>query len=163
MNVDKSKIKIHQVDKNEIDAMVQHRINYLIELQGERDEKYKNQLKKELSRFFFKSIAEGSFIAIVAKIEDQVIGYGGMIIKQIPGDLNKSSYLEGEILNMYTIPVARRQGVGSLILKQLLQIAEKKGISKVALHTSKDSEKIYRSFGFSKPDYPFLERLIDHS
>ena len=85
-----------------------------------------------------------------------------MIIKQIPGDFNKSSCLEGEILNMYTIPMARRQGVASLILKQLLQIAEEKGISKVALHTSKDSEKLYRRFGFSKPDYPFLERLIDH-
>ena len=162
MNVDKSKIKIHRIDKNDIDTMIQHRINYLIELQGERAEKYKNRLKKELSRFFFKSIAEGSFIAIAAKIEDQVIGYGGMIIKQIPGDFNKFSYLEGEILNMYTIPIARRQGVASLILKQLLQIAEEKGISKVALHTSKDSEKLYRSFGFSKPDYPFLDRLIDH-
>ncbi|MBC8180245.1 GNAT family N-acetyltransferase [candidate division KSB1 bacterium] len=160
MNVDKSKIKIHRVNKNEIDTMAQHRINYLTELQGEREKKYKNQLRKELSGFFFKSISEGSFIAIVAKIEDQVIGYGGMIIKQIPGDFNKSFYLECEILNMYTIPEARRQGVASLVLKQLLQIAKEKGISKVALHTSKDGEKLYRSFGFSNPEYPFLELLI---
>ena len=52
MNVDKSKIKIHRIDKNDIDTMIQHRINYLIELQGERAEKYKNRLKNELSRFF---------------------------------------------------------------------------------------------------------------
>lgn len=141
--------------------MAQHRIYYLTELQGERDEQYKNQLKKELSGYFLKSIADGSFIAIVAKIEDRAISYGGMIIKQIPGDFNKSSYREGEILNMYTIPEARRQGVAALILKQLLHIAKEKGISKVSLHTSKDGEKLYRSFGFSKPEYPFLELLID--
>ena len=83
MYVDKSKLKIHKVVKNEINTMVQHRINYLIELQGPRDEKYKNQLKKELTSFFSKSIAEGSFIAMVAKIENRIIGYGGMIIKQM--------------------------------------------------------------------------------
>lgn len=160
MNVDKSKIKIHPVGINEIDTMVQHRIHYLTELQGERDEKYKNQLKKELSGYFSKSIAEGSFMAIVAKIEEQVVGYGGMIIKQIPGDFNQASYLEGEILNMFTIPEARRQGVAALILKKLLQIAREKGISKVALHTSKDGEQLYCRFGFSNPEYPYLELLI---
>lgn len=159
MSVDKSKLEIHTVDKNDIDTMVQHRINYLTELQGEKDEEYKIRLKKELSGYFLKSIAAGSFIAIVAKVEGKAISYGGMIIKQIPGDFNKSSYLEGEILNMYTIPNARRQGVASLILRQLLQIAQEKGISKVALHTSKEGEELYRSFGFSTPEYPFLELL----
>ena len=101
-------------------------------------------------------------IAIVAKIEEQAISYGGMIIKQVPGDFNKSSYLEGEILNMYTIPEARRQGVASQILKELLHIAKEKGLSKVSLHTSKDGEQLYRSFGFSEPEYPFLELLIDY-
>jgi ribosomal protein S18 acetylase RimI-like enzyme len=160
MTVDLSKVKIYPVDKNEIETLVQHRIQYLTELQGERDAPYKNRLKNELAGFFTKAIAEGHFIAIVAKIDDLAISYGGMILKQIPGDFNQAAYLEGEILNMYTLPEARRQGVASLILTELLRIAGEKGISKVALHTSKDGEKLYRSFGFREPVYPYLELLI---
>jgi len=162
MKIEISNVTIHRVDDSEINAMVQHRIQYLTELQGERDERYKNKLKNDLKEFFRQAIADGSFVAIVAKIADQPISYGGMIIKHIPGDFNQSFYIEGEILNMYTIPEARRQGVASLILKQLLQIAREKGMSKVALHTSKDGERLYRSFGFARPEYPFLELRIDY-
>lgn len=162
MQIEKEKLTIHLVDNSEIEAMVQHRLQYLTELQGERDELYKIKLKNELIGFFRQAIAAGSFVAIVAKIENQPISYGGMIIKRIPGDFNQSAYIEGEILNMYTIPEARRQGVASIILKQLLRIAREKGMSKVALHTSKDGERLYRSFGFANPEYPFLELRIDY-
>jgi GNAT superfamily N-acetyltransferase len=84
-----------------------------------------------------------------------------MVIKEIPGDSGKSSYLEGDILNMYTVPEARRQGVSSMILEQLLAEAKLMGISKVALHTSKDGEILYRKFGFSEPVYPYLELVLN--
>ena len=84
-----------------------------------------------------------------------------MVIKEIPGDFTKSSYLEGDILNMYTVPEARRLGISSMILEKLLAEAKTMGISKVALHTSKDGEKMYRNFGFSEPVYPYLELVIN--
>ncbi|NJO70356.1 MAG: GNAT family N-acetyltransferase [Bacteroidetes bacterium] len=83
-----------------------------------------------------------------------------MVIKKIPGDFNKASYLEGDILNMYTIPGLRRKGISSLILTELLKEARNMGISKVALHTSNDGEKMYRNFGFTDPVYPVLELVI---
>jgi len=110
--------------------------------------------------FFQKSMANGSFMALVAEFEGKAVAYGGMVIREIPGDFNRSSYLEGDILNMYTIPTARRKGISTLILKQLLGNAKLMGVTKVALHTSKDGEKLYRSVGFSEPVYPYLELPI---
>ena len=80
-----------------------------------------------------------------------------MVIKKIPGDFNKSVYLEGDILNMYTLPFARNRGVSSLILKRLIKEASERGISKISLHTTKAGEKVYRKFGFDNPVYPVLE------
>jgi N-acetylglutamate synthase-like GNAT family acetyltransferase len=52
-------------------------------------------------------------------------------------------------------------GVGALILEHLLSEARTMGMSKVALHTSKDGEKLYRNYGFSEPvAYPFLELIL---
>ncbi|MEN8117915.1 MAG: GNAT family N-acetyltransferase [Bacteroidota bacterium] len=161
MKIDLSEIKIRRVEEQDIETMVLYRLDYLAELQGERDENYKLKVKKELTEYFIKMISEGSYKAVVAQSGIHPLSYGGLIVKRIPGDFNKTSYLEGEIMNMYTIPEARRKGISSLILKALLQIAKESGMSKVALHTSKDGEKLYRKFGFSEPAYPFLEVLID--
>jgi GNAT superfamily N-acetyltransferase len=161
MKIDKSKVKIHRIGVNEISVLVEYRLAYLAELQGEQDETYKNQLQRDLELYFRKSLEEGRFVAFYAETEGKILSFGGMIIKEIPGDSNKSVYLEGDILNMYTIPDARRQGISAMILEQLLNEAKAMGISKVALHTSKDGEILYRKFGFSEPVYPYLELVLN--
>jgi len=157
MNIEIKKVKIRQVEPGDIPSMIQHRIDYLTEMQGKRDDVFIQQLKTEMTGFFKKSILNGSFIALVAELDDVAIAYGGLVLREIPGDFNRSCYLEGDILNMYTIPSARRHGISTLILKQLIINAKTMGVTKLALHTSKDGEKLYRSIGFSEPLFPYLE------
>lgn len=160
MTIDLAKINIRKVEATDIETMTAYRIAYLTELQGERSDEYKMTLRKELLTFFKITIEKGSFFALLAECEGEILAFGGMVIKQIPGDFNQSSYIEGDILNMYTIPSARRKGISSLILTQLLKEALNMGISKVALHTSKDGEQLYRKFGFNDSGYPYLELVL---
>lgn len=160
MDIDLSRLVVKKVEEADISIMTEHRIDYLSQLQGERSTEYKLTLKKELEEYFRKSMHDGSFFALMAVYEEEALAFGGMVIKKIPGDFNRDSYLEGDILNMYTIPEARRKGISSLILKGLLNEAKRMGITKVALHTSKDGEKLYRKFGFEEPVYPVLEMVI---
>ncbi|MBN1822142.1 MAG: GNAT family N-acetyltransferase [Prolixibacteraceae bacterium] len=159
MPTDYRKIKIRRLTKNDIPILVNYRLVYLKELQAKIDPPTE-ALRTELEKYFTKAIAENRFIAFIAESEGKALGFGGMVIKEIPGDFVKSSYLEGDILNMFTVPEARRKGVSSLILDRLIKEAKKMGISKVALHTSKDGEKLYRNFGFSEPRFPYLELVI---
>jgi GNAT superfamily N-acetyltransferase len=161
MNIDKSKLKIHKIGVEEIPLLVEYRLAYLAELQGYQNEDLNSILKTDLEIYFRKSIKEGRFFAIYAELEGKILSFGGMVVKEIPGDSRKSSYIEGDILNMYTVPEARRQGVSSMILEQLMAEAKLIGISKVALHTSKDGEILYRKFGFSEPVYPYLELVLN--
>lgn len=157
MNIEISKVSIRKVEEADIAAMISHRIDYLTEMQGERKPAFVEELRNEMSAYFHKSLANGSFIALVAEYDGNIVAYGGLVLREIPGDFNRSTYLEGDILNMYTIPKARRMGISTLILNQLLTEAKSLGVTKLALHTSKDGEKLYRSFGFNKPVYPYLE------
>lgn len=160
MDIDLSRIIIRKVEPEDISIMTDYRLVYLTELQGERSEDYRRALKEELENYFIKSMDKGSFFAVLAEYENQILSFGGMVIKNIPGDFNKASYMEGDILNMYTIPEARRKGISSMILEELLDNAKEMGLSKVSLHTSKDGEQLYRKFGFKDPVYPVLEILI---
>jgi len=129
-------------------------------MQGEQSEEYQLKLQKELTDYFTQALAENRFFAYLAELKGEILSFGGMVIKKIPGDFNQSSYLEGDILNMFTVPFARRKGISAMILQQLINEARNRGISKVSLHTSKDGEKLYRKFGFSEPVYPVLELCL---
>jgi GNAT superfamily N-acetyltransferase len=153
-------ITVRRVEQADIPMMIDARIDYLTGMQGERDEAYKAELCKNLLDYFPAAIREKRFFALLAELHGKKVSYGGMILKEIPGDFNASSYLEGEILNMYTPPEYRRRGYSSLILENLLKEAKQMGISKVALHCSKDGEPLYRKYGFLDPAYPYLELLI---
>jgi len=160
MQIDLSRINIREIGSNEVELLTTYRMAYLTEMQGERDEEYQQKLKSELNQYFSDALAEKRFFAFLAELNGEILSFGAMVLKKIPGDFNQSSYLEGDILNMYSLPFARRKGISALILQQLLNEAMKRGVSKVSLHTSKDGEKLYRKFGFSDPVYPVLELCL---
>lgn len=160
MQIDVSKIQIREIGPNEVELLTTYRMAYLTELQGEQSKEYQQKLQDELNHYFREAMAENRFFAYLAELKGEALGFGAMVIKKIPGDFNQPFYLEGDILNMYTVPFARRKGISALILQQLLNEAHYRGISKVALHTTKSGEKLYRKFGFSDPIYPVLELCL---
>lgn len=153
-------MKIRRVEQSDIEVMVRHRIRYLIEMLGTKETHDPQKTEVEMKLYFEKKIAEDSIIALVATQNDVPVSYGALVIKQIPGDLDQSTYYEADILNMYTIPEERKKGISSLILSNLIDEARKMGISKLSLHTTKDGERIYRSAGFTEPLYTYLEMII---
>jgi GNAT superfamily N-acetyltransferase len=160
IKIDVSKIKIRQIGTDEVDVLTHYRMAYLEEMQGEKDANYRDLLLAELSDYFDKAINENRFFAFLAEQDGQPLSFGAMVLKKIPGDFNQPIYLEGDILNMYTVPYARRKGISGMILQELLNEALRRGVSKVSLHTTKDGEKLYRKFGFSEPVFPVLELCL---
>lgn len=153
-------MKISLIGKDQVELLTRYRMAYLTELQGERPAEYQQKLSEELNRFFKEAMDDDRFFAFMAELDGEIVSFGGMVIKKIPGDFNQSMYLEGDILNMYTIPAARRKGISAQILEQLIAEAKRRGISKISLHTTKDGEKLYRKFGFEEPHYPVLELIV---
>jgi GNAT superfamily N-acetyltransferase len=160
MNIEIAALKIRKIELTEVPMLVDYRLKYLAELQGEQAIKNIDSIRAGLEYYFRKAITESGFLAFVAEFDGVVVGFGGMVVKEIPGDFSSATYREGDILNMYTIPEARRKGISQFILNALLKEAATLGISKVALHTSIDGENLYRKNGFTEPVYPYLELVI---
>ncbi|MDP3398428.1 MAG: GNAT family N-acetyltransferase [Bacteroidales bacterium] len=150
-------LTLQKIQIEQIELLTKYRIEYLEEMQGELSPEYKAELEKGLNEYFREALEGERFFAYMALLEEKVVSFGAMVIKKIPGDANKPLYLEGDILNMYTLPEERRKGYSAVILQELIDEAGRRGISKISLHTSKDGEKLYRKFGFIEPHYPVLE------
>jgi GNAT superfamily N-acetyltransferase len=114
-------------------------------------------VRKSLREYFVKAIPSEGFIAWVAEYEGRIIATSGMVVWQKPAMYGgvESGKL-GYLLNFYTIPEARRKGVSTRLLNELIKEARSSGLKYVHLHASRDGIDIYRRAGFVEPDEPEL-------
>ncbi|MGE4415496.1 MAG: GNAT family N-acetyltransferase, partial [Bacteroidales bacterium] len=125
-------ITVRELGKKDIDILIGYRLDYLTELLGDCNSAQRENTREGLKGYFLEALEQGNIHAVMALEGEKVLSFGAMVIKKIPGDFKKSFYLEGDILNMYTIPGARSRGLSTLVLDHLIDEARKRGICKLS-------------------------------
>jgi ribosomal protein S18 acetylase RimI-like enzyme len=67
----------------------------------------------------------------------------------------------GYILNLYTVPEARRNGICTRMLHELIREAKTLGLKHLYLHASEDGLRIYRKAGFANSKQTELELTLE--
>lgn len=159
MEIDPSVITFRKVGTDDIPLLVEYRLQFLRELQGPGNPEEEISIKNTLAEYFQSSLPEGSFIAWMAELDNQPIGFGGMVIQRIPAHFHLPNGLQGYILNMYTLPGHREQGIGAEILRRLVSEGKKIGLKRIYLNSTQAGVEIYKRNGFKSPDFPEFELL----
>ncbi len=152
MEIEKTKVIYRRANIDDIEILVDFRIRFLNELYNHPVNAETGILKKALRKYFSKAIPAHDFIAWLAEYDRKIIGTSGMVIWQLPsryGGLESGRL--GYILNMYTIPEARKKGICTRLLTKLIGEARSLGLRYLHLHASVDGMNIYKKAGFTKP------------
>jgi len=158
MKIEADRLEYRRANVSDVKVLVDYRIRFLNELYHHPEDSETQVLREALQEYFSEAIPSNSFIAWLAECDGKVVGTGGMVVWQIPGRYEGlESGRAGYIFNMYTIPEARRKGICTRLLKQLIREAKSLGIRYLHLHASKDGEDIYKKAGFVDPDQPELK------
>lgn len=146
----------------DVPALVDYRVRFLNELHRHPENDETKAVRKSLLEYFTKAIPSGDFIAWVAEFDGGIIATSGMVVWQKPAIYGgvESGRL-GYILNIYTIPEARRKGIATRLLNELIKEAISLGLKYLHLHASKDGESIYRKAGFVEPRMPELALRLE--
>ncbi len=92
---------------------------------------------------FIEEVTGNKFaIYVAARVDNVIAGYGGMW----------KVFDEGHITNIAVHPEFRRTGVGSALLRRLIEIAKAQGITKMTLEVRKGNipaQKLYGKYGFA--------------
>jgi GNAT superfamily N-acetyltransferase len=157
MEIEKERIVCRRATLDDVSALVDYRIQFLNEHFGHAEDDDTMVVRKSLREYFVKAIPSEGFIAWVAEYEGRIIATSGMVVWQKPAMYGgvESGKL-GYLLNFYTIPEARRKGVSTRLLNELIKEARSSGLKYVHLHASRDGIDIYRRAGFVEPDEPEL-------
>ncbi|HUW48529.1 MAG TPA: GNAT family N-acetyltransferase [Patescibacteria group bacterium] len=149
---EKAGIRYRRATINDVETLVNFRIRFLNELDNHPENEKTQMLRNSLKQYFSESIPSNCFVGWLAECEGKIVGTSGMVVWQMPG---RYGGLEegrlGYILNMYTVPEARRRGVCTRLLDELMKEARKLGLKYLQLHASEDGVGIYKRAGFTCP------------
>jgi len=113
-----------------------------------------DQLRAASTSAISVSLRDGSYVGWLAvAADDQVIAGAGAHIKpQLPRITPGGQVAAGPaplVVNVYTAPNWRRQGIARAVMRKLLDWALARGCDRVMLHASDDGRHLYESLGFA--------------
>ena len=98
--------------------------------------------------YYLKAFKEDAHVAYVYLEGETAIGCGDMCIqREMPSPDNPSGKC-GLLMNIYTCPEYRKQGVGKKIVEALIEEAKIRGIKKLVLESSTAGRVLYSECGF---------------
>ena len=146
---------IRQAEKKDIQVLAEIRVRFLHELDYELDDE---TCRAQTILFLDNALGQQIFGA-VAEIDGQILSAGLLLVQKRLYHPLAQIGCSGELLNVFTEPEWRGQGLGSQILDALISQGRELGLDKLFLNASEDGYLLYQSREFveSKPKHPVME------
>jgi GNAT superfamily N-acetyltransferase len=140
--------KIRSATSADAEILVAHRRAMFFEM-GYRDEAALDAMLAAFRPWLLARMATAEYLAWVATAADDAIVAGlGLWLMDWPPHMIGPGARRGNILNVYTEQVHRRQGLARRLMKVALEWCRANGIGAVILHASDDGRSLYEELGF---------------
>jgi GNAT superfamily N-acetyltransferase len=94
------------------------------------------------------AIPNGSFHAWLACHAERPVAGGAVVITPWPAHTYDLECRRATILNVYTDPDYRRQGIARLVMETMIRWCKEQGLVRVTLHASEAGRHLCESLGF---------------
>ena len=108
--------------------------------------------------WFGQAMRRGTYLGLVAEQDAHVIAGAGLVLLDWGPTRDDPGYLRGRIVNVFTEPEWRRQGVAKQLIEELIRLGEQAGIGTFSLGASKEGAALYRRLGFVRYEEEMLRR-----
>ncbi|SDS01004.1 GNAT family N-acetyltransferase [Actinopolymorpha singaporensis] len=101
------------------------------------------------------------FLAAVAVDGQRVVGMGFLALAgrvPVPGAMDRRT---GDIQSVYVQPEFRNQGVGSMVVRTLVDLGRERGCSRVTVHSGSRAVPVYERAGFQHHPQLMVHPLTD--
>jgi GNAT superfamily N-acetyltransferase len=150
-------IQIRRAGVEDLKHLVHHRVAMFEEM-GYRDALVLRGVEKAALEYFSEALRAGTCVGWLAEEEHgKVVAGGGVVLAHWPGFPGENRAERAWILNMYTEPEARRQGIAKRILEVVIEWCKERGLNTVSLHASDAGRPLYASVGFRPTNEMRLE------
>ena len=109
-----------------------------------------SEVKKQSLEYYQNALINNSHLAYLIFDEDKFVGAGGISYFQVMPTYHNPTGKKAYIMNMYTAPEYRRQGIAIHTLNLLVNDAREQGVSQIVLEATDMGRPLYEKYGFVK-------------
>lgn len=134
----------------DIDELVRTRIIVLRAANKLSDDEDMSVVEEESYAYYRRALKNGEHIAYLVYDNGKFIGAGGVSFYQVMPTYHNPTGKKAYIMNMYTAPEYRRQGIAINTLDLLVKDAKEQGVLQIALEATDMGRPLYERYGFVK-------------
>ncbi len=105
-------------------------------------------VRRATRQYFLEALPAEAILVWVAEADGTIVASSGLIFFQKPPSERNLTGLEAYLLNMYTVPVWRCQGIASKLLQTLIAYAKQRQAHRIWMYATRDGRPIYERVGF---------------
>lgn len=132
----------------DIPELVKLRIRYLLEDKGEIEQSVQEKIAENLPDYFQRHLNE-DLIVYVCRDWGVIVSCCFLCITEKPSNPDFINGRTGTVMNVYTEPEYRDQGIARRLMKMLLDEAADRKLDFVELKATDAGYKLYKSLGFA--------------
>lgn len=106
------------------------------------------QVERETRAYYRSALADGTHTAYLVFDGDLFVGAGGVSYYSVMPTYHNPTGQKAYIMNMYTRPAYRRQGIARRTLDLLMRDAESRGVRAISLEATEMGRPLYEAYGF---------------
>ncbi|SRR6266516_4410982 len=106
------------------------------------------EVRRATRQYFLEALPAEAIVVWVAEAHGTIVATSGLIFFQKPPSERNLRGLEAYLLNMYTVPVWRRQGIATTLLQTLMACAKQRQAHRIWMYATRDGRAIYEQAGF---------------
>ena len=134
----------------DIDELVKTRIIVLRAANKLSNDVDMSLVEKESYEYYKSALETGEHVAYLVYDNETFIGAGGVSFYQVMPTYHNPTGKKAYIMNMYTAPAYRRQGIAFHTLDLLVKVIRKQGVSQITLEATEMGRPLYEKYGFVK-------------
>lgn len=135
--------------KEDIPSLVNMRILYSLETNGEISEAFDIKMRQELPKYFEKHLGF-DLTAFLALENGEAVSTAMLLTIEKPINPALKNGRNGIVLNVYTKPEHRRKKLAMTLMEALIKDAENEGLDYVELKATEDGYPLYKKLGFDE-------------
>ena len=148
----KEKYEYKKATIADIDELVRTRMIVLRAVNKLSDDEDMSTVEKESCEYYKRALETGEHIAYLVYDDGTFIGAGGVSFYQVMPTYHNPTGKKAYIMNMYTAPEYRRQGIAYRTLDLLVKDVREQGVSQIALEATEMGQPLYQKYGFVKTE-----------
>lgn len=135
---------------DDIEILTKTRIEVLRAANKLADDVDMTEVEKQSYEYYSKALNEGTHTAYLVFDEAKFVGAGGVSYFRVMPTYHNPSGNKAYIMNMYTNPEYRRQGIAFETLRLLVKDAKSRGVNAISLEATDMGRQLYEKYGFIK-------------